>query len=71
MLFYTTKEVIEMIPRYEQKEITRIWSDTNKLQLWQKTEFAVLEARANLGQIPQEIYARIKGDLNYYPIDMG
>ena len=60
-----------MIPRYEQKEITRIWSDTNKLQLWQKTEFAVLEARANLGQIPQEIYARIKGDLNYYPIDMG
>ncbi len=59
-----------MIPRYEQEEVVKIWSDENKLLLWQGTELAVIKARANSGQIPIEVYAEINAILMQNPIDI-
>lgn len=59
-----------MIPRYEQGEITKIWSDENKLNLWQRTELAVIEAKANLGQITHAIFIKTSEILNSVPIDL-
>jgi len=59
-----------MIERYADKEINEIWSDENKLKLWQKTELAVIEAMAELGQIAEEIYQKIAEILSNHPIDV-
>jgi len=59
-----------MIPRYEQIEITKIWSDENKVTLWQKTELAVIKAKAVLGEISMEIYLKIRHLLLKHPIDI-
>ena len=59
-----------MIERYASKEINEIWSDKNKLKLWQKTELAVIEAMAELGQIGKEIYQKISETLLRHPIDI-
>ncbi|MCK4891899.1 MAG: hypothetical protein KAS78_04480, partial [Candidatus Pacebacteria bacterium] len=59
-----------MIERYRQEIINKIWSDENKLFLWQKTELAVIKAKANLGQISQEDSDRIHKILIDNPIDI-
>jgi adenylosuccinate lyase len=59
-----------MIERYADEDISRIWSDENKLKLWQKTELAVIEAMVVLGKIPQEIYEKISEILLSHPIDI-
>lgn len=59
-----------MIERYASEEIKQIWSDENKLKLWQQTELAVIEAMVELGQIPEEIYRQISETLLSHPIDI-
>ena len=59
-----------MIKRYRQKVIDDIWFDKNKLFFWQRTELAVIKAKANLGQIPIEVYAEINAILMQNPIDI-
>ncbi|MFA5753917.1 MAG: lyase family protein [Patescibacteria group bacterium] len=59
-----------MHPRYEDKNIKRIFSDEFKLDLWQKLELAVLQARVNLKRIPKETYNEIADRLNTNPIDL-
>lgn len=59
-----------MIERYASKEINEIWSDENKLELWQKTELAVIEAMVELGQIVEEIHQKISQILESHPIDV-
>jgi len=59
-----------MIERYADKDIARIWSDENKVNLWQKTELAVIQAMANLGQIEREIPTKIAEILEGKPIDL-
>jgi adenylosuccinate lyase len=59
-----------MIKRYRKKEIAAIWEDKRKLELWQRTELAVLEAKANLGKIPRKIYERIRDVLLAAEIDL-
>ena len=58
-----------MIPRYEQVEITKIWSDENKVILWQRAELAVI--KAVLGETSMEIYLKIRRLLLKHPIDIG
>ena len=60
-----------MIPRYSDPEISEIWSDRNKLGLWQKTELAVVEARANLGLIDVSASKRMSEILLSNEIDIG
>lgn len=49
-----------MITRYANKGISRIFSDTTKVNLWQKMELTVLQAAVNLGKLDQEIYLKIE-----------
>lgn len=41
-----------MIPRYEQKEITQIWSDQTKFETYLKVELAVLKALEKFEKVP-------------------
>jgi adenylosuccinate lyase len=50
-----------VIPRYTRPEMGRIWSDEHTLELWLKVELAVCEAWAELGVIPEEDMARLRG----------
>ena len=60
-----------MIDRYKYIEIDKIWLDENKLLLWQKTELAVLKARAHLGDgISREEYERINQSLKENPANI-
>jgi adenylosuccinate lyase len=59
-----------MIPRYEQPEITKIWSNENKLRLWQETELAVIRAKVALGKLDREIWLKISRILRRKPIDI-
>lgn len=59
-----------MIPRYAQAEITGVWSDGNKLSLWQKNELAVTEAKTNLGLIDRDVFMRMSEILKGAPIDL-
>lgn len=58
-----------MIERYEKKIISAIWSDENKLHLWQETELAVIRAMLKLKKIPAEISVEIHKILVSNPID--
>lgn len=49
-----------MIERYSLPEMSRIWRDEHKFDLWLKVEIAVCEAWCELGRIPPEDMARIR-----------
>lgn len=59
-----------MIKRYEDSEIAEIWSDENKLDLWQETELAVIKARVKLGLVSKEIFKQTSQILLKTPIDL-
>ena len=59
-----------MDKRYARAEITDIWSDRNKKQLWQRSELAVLEARVNLKKLEFEIFDAIRFIFNRESIDL-
>jgi adenylosuccinate lyase len=58
--FLILKEVRRVLERYSRKELREIWSDDKRYSLWWKVEEAVLEARAKLGEIPNEVLKKIK-----------
>ena len=60
----------KMITRYEQVEITGIWSNESKLSLWQKTELSVIKAKVILGELSKEIWLAISKILKRKPIDI-
>ena len=41
-----------MIPRYQTPEMTAIWSDQRKFEIWREIEVTVCEVRADRGEIP-------------------
>ncbi len=43
-----------MIPRYARPEMTAVWSDERKFELWLKVEIAVVQAWGEVGVIPAE-----------------
>jgi adenylosuccinate lyase len=59
-----------MLDRYANPEITKIFSDEHKLNLWQETELAVIEAMLGLGMIRQKNYEIIFMTLKNAPIDL-
>ena len=59
-----------MIDRYADKRIASIWSDSNKLKLWQESELAVLLARVEKGELKKEDFDLICSSLNNNPIDI-
>lgn len=59
-----------MIERYRDLRIARIWSNKHKLELWQKTELAVIMAMVGLSMIAEEIYFQIEQALKKHPINL-
>ncbi|MFN4110889.1 MAG: adenylosuccinate lyase, partial [Ignavibacteria bacterium] len=49
-----------MIERYARKEISDIWSEENKFNIWLEIELLAIEARVQLKEIPRSIYNQIK-----------
>lgn len=56
--------------RYRNQEIAYLFSDENKLNSWQAVELAVLEAKARLKLIPENIYLETAQCLLSNPIDL-
>ena len=44
-----------MIPRYSRKEMTKIWSDQNKYQIWFEIEAFAVEAMEQIGLVPKNV----------------
>lgn len=59
-----------MYEKYVDDEITKIWLDSHKLKLWQKSELAVIRAREELGRIKKGIFFEIRQNLINNPIDL-
>lgn len=59
-----------MNERYANSKITEIFSDKYKLELWQKTEFAVMQARVELGLMGKKDCETIITILKNNPIDI-
>ena len=49
-----------MIPRYSRAEMTKIWSQENKYQIWFDIEIHALEALEQIGTAPKGTAARIR-----------
>lgn len=49
-----------MIPRYARPEMTAIWSEETKYNIWFEIELASAEACAEIGMIPQEAVSVLK-----------
>ncbi len=49
-----------MIPKYSLPEMSRIWSEENKMDKWLAVEIAVCEGWAELGVVPKEALASIR-----------
>jgi hypothetical protein len=48
------KEIDRMIPRYSRPEMSAIWSEESKFQIWFEIEAHACDAQAALGVIPAE-----------------
>ncbi len=49
-----------MIPRYSRKEMTSIWEEENKFNIWVDIEVAALEAMEKLKIVPEGTSAKVK-----------
>ena len=49
-----------MITRYSRKELTDIWSEYNKYQIWLDVEIAAAEAMEKLGTFPKGVASAVK-----------
>lgn len=58
-----------MIERYQDQNLNALWADVARLQGWQATELAGLNAHAQLGRIPQDVAEAITAKLSETPID--
>jgi adenylosuccinate lyase len=50
-----------MIPRYTRPRMGYVWSDEHRAELWLKVELVVCEAWADMGVIPEDDMAAIRG----------
>ncbi len=56
-----------MIPRYQTPEMTAVWSDRRRFELWREVEVTVCEARAARGEIPVEAAREIRARADFDP----
>ncbi|MDD5087457.1 MAG: adenylosuccinate lyase [bacterium] len=54
-----------MIARYSREPMARLWSDQARFDAWWKVELAVLEARADRGEIPAQVCDHIRRSAQY------
>ncbi len=56
-----------MIPRYDKKEISDIWTDNTKFQFYLDAELAILRSQEESGSIPSGISEKIKNSAKIIP----
>ena len=49
-----------MILRYSRKEMSNIWNEENKYQIWLNIEIAAAQAMENLKIIPRGVVKKVK-----------
>ncbi|MGH7742401.1 MAG: adenylosuccinate lyase [Candidatus Eiseniibacteriota bacterium] len=49
-----------MIARYTRPQMSRVWSDAHRLELWRDVEFAAVEAREGAGEVPAGTTRRLR-----------
>lgn len=49
-----------MLSRYSRSQMENIWSEKRKYEIWLEIELAILKARADLGEIPQNAVDKIE-----------
>ena len=49
-----------MIQRYSRKEITKIWEEENKYQIWLNIEIAAVQAMEKFRFIPKGVSSKIR-----------
>ncbi|NUX00963.1 adenylosuccinate lyase [Wolbachia endosymbiont of Madathamugadia hiepei] len=54
-----------MIPRYSRKEMSSIWEENNKFNIWLKIEKSACEAQAELGVVPSDVAERLSGTIEF------
>ncbi|MDG7052968.1 MAG: adenylosuccinate lyase [Wolbachia endosymbiont of Alcedoecus sp.] len=54
-----------MIPRYSRKEMSSIWEENNKFNIWLKIEKLACEAQAELGVVPNDVAKRLSGAIEF------
>ncbi|QKX02985.1 adenylosuccinate lyase [Wolbachia endosymbiont of Litomosoides sigmodontis] len=54
-----------MIPRYSRKEISAIWEENNKFNIWLKIERLACEAQAKLGVIPSNVAQKLSCPIKF------
>lgn len=54
-----------MIPRYSRKEISSIWEEKNKFNIWLKIEKLACEAQAKLKVIPNDVAEKLSGAIEF------
>lgn len=59
-----------MIQRYENSFLREIWSDEKKVANWRRVELAVIEARLDLGLIPEHVFRSIGCFLRNFPLNL-
>ncbi|QKX01745.1 adenylosuccinate lyase [Wolbachia endosymbiont of Cruorifilaria tuberocauda] len=52
-----------MIPRYSRKEMSSIWKESNKFDIWLKIERLACEAQAKLGVIPNYVAKKLSSTI--------
>ncbi len=58
-----------MIPRYTLPEMSRIWSEEHKLEVWKETETLVVEAWVEQGVAPPEAAAAVRAAPQVDPVE--
>ncbi len=56
-----------MIPRYTLPEMAAVWSEENRLRKWLDIEILAVEARARLGEVPEEALQEIRSRASFDP----
>ncbi|MFH1841704.1 MAG: adenylosuccinate lyase [bacterium] len=54
-----------MIPRYQTDEMTAIWADQRKMEIWREIEVTVCEVRADRGEIPVDAARTIRAKADF------
>ncbi|MGL9717284.1 MAG: adenylosuccinate lyase [Wolbachia sp.] len=54
-----------MIPRYSRKEMSAIWEENNKFNIWLKIEKLICEAQEKLGIIPSGVAGKLSGAIEF------
>lgn len=54
-----------MIPRYSRKEMSSIWEENNKFNIWLKVERLACEAQAKLGVVPSDVAQKLSVAIDF------